>query len=225
MTGVAWDSVHMVYLLSEERMSTYITATDGDLDSAFELYAWNIELAAALQSATAMVEVVARNAIDHVLTSWSHVKYSSSDWFNLPVFDERTKKDITVARQRVHRSGSQVSHGKILAELSFGFWRFLTSKKYLTTLWTPAIYRAFPNGDKDIWTRQKQVTRLLGNMTFIRNRAAHLEPLFRRDVYRDMSEARALMSWIDHDALAWFNSTLKLDGVLQAKPAFLDSKS
>lgn len=81
MTGVAWDSVHMVYLLSEERMSTYIAATDGDLDSAFELYAWNIELAAALQSATAMVEVVARNAIEHVLTSWSHVKYSGSDWF------------------------------------------------------------------------------------------------------------------------------------------------
>lgn len=44
MTGVAWDSVHMVYLLSEERMSTYITATDGDLDSAFELYAWNNQL-------------------------------------------------------------------------------------------------------------------------------------------------------------------------------------
>lgn len=33
-------------------------------------YAWNIELAAALQGATAMVEVVTCNAIDQAFTSW-----------------------------------------------------------------------------------------------------------------------------------------------------------
>ena len=221
MTDKTWDSSHVVHLLSEERMATYISAADGDLDNAFALYAWNIELTAALQGATAMVEVVARNAIDHALTSWHQGKQPGGDWFNLPVFDERTRNDITVARARVCRSGSKSTHSKVLAELSFGFWRFLTSKKHLTTLWTPALYRAFPYGDKDIWTRQKQVTRLLGNMTFIRNRAAHLEPMFRRNVERDVEEARILMGWIDPQALAWFNDTLKLDEALAAKPEFL----
>ncbi|WP_308806391.1 hypothetical protein [Actinotignum urinale] len=97
-----WDSGHVVHLLSEKRMATYVTAADGDLDKAFEL-----------------------------------------------------------------------------------------------------------------------VARLLGNMTFVRNRAAHLKPMFRRDVERDVAEARALMAWIDPQALAWFNDTLKLDEVLAAKPAFL----
>ena len=221
MSTAGWDSGHVVHLLSEERMATYVTAADGDLDKAFELYAWNIQLATALQGATAMVEVVARNAIDHALTSWYNGKHPGGDWFNLPVFDERTRNDIAVALARVRRSGSKNTHSKVLAELPFGFWRFLTSKKYLTTLWTPALYRAFPYGDKDIWTRQKQVARLLGNMTFIRNRAAHLEPMFRRDVGRDVAEARALMGWIDPQALAWFNDTLKLDEVLASKPAFL----
>ncbi len=221
MSMAGWDSGHVVHLLSEERMATYVTAADGDLDKAFELYAWNIQFATALQGATAMVEVVARNAIDHALTSWYNGKHPGGDWFNLPVFDERTRNDIAVALARVRRSGSKNTHSKVLAELSFGFWRFLTSKKYLTTLWTPALYRAFPYGDKDIWTRQKQVARLLGNMTFIRNRAAHLEPMFRRDVERDVAEARALMGWIDPQALAWFNDTLKLDEVLASKPAFL----
>ena len=68
---------------------------------------------------------------------------------------------------------------------------------------------------------KKQVARLLGNMSFVRNRTAHLEPMFRRDVERDVAEARALMGWIDPQALAWFNDTLKLDEVLGAKPAFL----
>lgn len=53
MAGRAWDGSHVVHLLSEERMATYIKAADGDLDNAFELYAWNIQLATALQGATA----------------------------------------------------------------------------------------------------------------------------------------------------------------------------
>ncbi len=74
MAGMTWDSSHVVHLLSEERMATYISAADGDLDNAFALYAWNIELAAALQGATAMVEVVTRNAIDSALTAWYRQK-------------------------------------------------------------------------------------------------------------------------------------------------------
>ena len=101
MAGRAWDGSHVVHLLSEERMATYITAADGDLDNAFELYAWNIQLATALQGATAMVEVVARNAIDHALTAWHQGKHPGGDWFNLPVFDERTRNDIAAARARV----------------------------------------------------------------------------------------------------------------------------
>lgn len=55
MQNREWDRTIMVGLLSEKRLSTYLAATDGVLDSAFELYAWNIQLAGAMLSATAMV--------------------------------------------------------------------------------------------------------------------------------------------------------------------------
>lgn len=42
----------------------------------------------------------------------------------------------------------------------------------------------------------------MSNMTLIRNRAIHLEPMFLRNVARDVAEARALMGWIDSQALA-----------------------
>ena len=82
MAGQTWDSSYVVHLLSEERMATYVTAADGKLDNGFELYAWNIQLATALKGATAMMEVVVRNAIDHALTSWHHGIHPGGDWFN-----------------------------------------------------------------------------------------------------------------------------------------------
>lgn len=167
--GHTWDAEVMLRLLSKERMGTYLGATGGNLEAAFALYNRNIQLAAALQSMTAMVEVVARNAIDQALTEWNARKHPHTNWFDLDLLDERAQKDIATARQRVRRSGKSETHSKVLAELSFGFWRFLTSKRYLTSLWTPALQHAFPYGHKDIWTRQKQVAALLTDMNFIRN--------------------------------------------------------
>lgn len=109
----------------------------------------------------------------------------------------------------------------MVAELSFGSWRFLTTKKYSTTLWTSALHRAFPHGDTDIWTWRQQMSRLHGNMTFIRNHAAHLEPMFRRDVERDLAQAQTLMDGRDPHALAWLNDMAKLETVIASKPSFL----
>ena len=151
----------MVGLLSEKRLSTYLAATDGVLDTAFELYAWNTQLAGAM------------------LTP---------------------------------------NHDKIVAELSFGFWRFLTSRRYHASIWVPALHKAFSFGDSDLRKRQRETARLLGNMNFLRNRAAHLEPIFRRNIARDIAEARCLMRWVDPEALLWFDDTLRLDDVLKVKP-------
>lgn len=220
MAGRDWDRSRVLHLLSERRMETYIAAADGDLDNAFALYAWNIDLATALQGATAMVEVVVRNIIDRTLTAWMSGK-RRGDWFDLGILDEHAKADIATARARMRRSGGTIDHDRVVAELSFGFWRFLTTRRYHASLWVPTLHKAFPHGDSDLRVRQRQVACLLGKMTFIRNRAAHLEPMFHRNVERDVEDARMLMGWIDPQALAWFNDTLKLDDVLAAKPAFL----
>lgn len=213
-----WDRAIMVGLLSEKRLSTYLAATDGVLDTAFELYAWNTQLAGAMLSATAMVEVVVRNSIDRTLTAWNATRQGCDDWFALPALDSRAREDVAKARVRVERNGSTPNHDKIVAELSFGFWRFLTSRKYHASIWVPALHKAFSFGDSDLRKRQRETARLLGNMNFLRNRAAHLEPIFRRNIARDIAEARCLMRWVDPEALLWFDDTLRLDDVLTAKP-------
>lgn len=214
-----WDPYAVLRLLSVDRMAPYLQTCDDDLDRAFELYNWNIEAASALQGTCAMVEVVVRNSIDLALTEWVEQQSSDADWFDLAVLDSRAKVDISIARQRATRSAkNEVTHGKVLAELSFGFWRFLTSKRYLTSLWTPVLHKAFPLGHQDIWTRQKQVSSALTGLTIVRNRAAHLEPVFRRDLGKDLAQAELLMSWINPDATAWLLEATTLNRVIETKP-------
>lgn len=96
-------------------------------------------LALAVQGVTAMVEIVARNAIDRTLTAWCQEAYPSRDWFDLGMVDEQAKADISAARARVRRRGQSLDHDRVVAELSFGFWRFLTTRRYHASLWGASV--------------------------------------------------------------------------------------
>jgi len=63
--------------------------------------------------------------------------------------------------------------GKVVAELSFGFWRFLLARRYTASLW-PALRPGFPYlPSADRRELEAPVTRLHQ----LRNRVAHHEPL------------------------------------------------
>ena len=49
------------------------------------------------------------------------------------------------ARARATKGGGSERRGKVIAEFNFGFWRFLCSAGYLTSLWVPALCGAFPH--------------------------------------------------------------------------------
>ncbi|MFJ5222852.1 hypothetical protein [Streptomyces sp. NPDC088400] len=46
----------------------------------------------------------------------------------------KTRADIDKAHQRARRSAAATPRGKIIAELSFGFWRFLLARQYRASL-------------------------------------------------------------------------------------------
>ena len=58
--------------LSSERLKPYVTAAQGDLDRAAELYEWNAEVASAFHLVVGHFEVVLRNALHGQLTIWHH---------------------------------------------------------------------------------------------------------------------------------------------------------
>lgn len=206
-----WDDLRIRDHLSAERLSSYLRATRGDLSDALRLYEWNMLAAAAVIATTGMVEVIVRNALDARMVEWS-TALGQTSWFDVAPLDWRGRDDITKARWRATGRGRDPElHGKVLAELSFGFWRYLVSQRYYASLWVPALHRAFPGGSQDIRVRRAHVESHLANLTFVRNRAAHHEPIHRRKLLNDLGKAVELATWIDPDAGAWIvaNSTLR----------------
>ncbi len=122
------------------------------------------------------------------------------------------------ATQRAGAGHRQPTHGRIVAELSFGFWRFLLSRRYLTTLWIPALQNAFPNTDLDANSLQRSIENDDQQLHFLRNRAAHHEPLLRRDLHDDLERARRVMTCISPVARNWLDERQLISDVVAQRP-------
>jgi hypothetical protein len=191
-------------LITAERLTSYLGATEGNLQSAIALYDWNTLASAAVLATTAMVEVVVRNSLDRSLLTWAARRHDGRDWLDVAPLDGLGREDIRKARDRATRlEPYRAIRGKVIAELSFGFWRYLIASRYLTALWIPGGHAAFSFGPRDLRTRRAEVERRMKNQLLVRNRAAHHEPIHRRDLMRDFDDAVTLMSWVHPEAAAW----------------------
>lgn len=117
-------------------------------------YFWNMRLCESLMPTLHAVEVVLRNAIHDALTA----RFGSALWFDEAGLLMSAERD-QLANARRHGNhdiearglSASLLPGKIVAELSFGFWVALLSDRYQQVIWQPdgyALFRAaFPFGD------------------------------------------------------------------------------
>lgn len=77
-----------------------------------------------------------------------------------------------IASQR--QSILNVSHGQILAQTSFSFWKRLYSHDYEIEMWKPSIKKVFPNKK----LKRGVVAKNLETIYTARNRVAHHEPVY-----------------------------------------------
>lgn len=212
------DAAVIRALLTPERLRSF-TKGCPDLVDALDLYEWNMRASSSVMELTGMVEVITRNALDHELTAWAAERHPGLDWFGSIPVDTQGRADIAKARARATRNGRRPEvHGRVIAELTLGFWRYLVESRYLTTLWTPALHRAFPHGHRDLLTRQRQVRQHFQQLHFVRNRAAHHEPIHARDLSRDHELAIELLQWVSPEAGTWALRVSDLPAVLAARP-------
>lgn len=67
-----------------------------------------------------------------------------------------------------------VSHGQVVSQTTFHFWKRLFSPEYSSSLWKPSIKKVFPNKN----LKRSDVSRSLEKVYAIRNRVAHHEPVY-----------------------------------------------
>ncbi len=201
--------------LSADRLSTYVRAQGGDLDAAIALYRWNSEVGAAFWESLGHVEVVLRNALSARMAGRHARAGRPMTWLDDPAhdLDRRAIEDIAAARRRVRAKGKRLSQGQVVAELSFGFWRFLVAKRYMH-LW-PDLASAFPFApDRRLATVEGPVARL---HTF-RNRLAHHERVWNQplaDLYGDMT---VLLGFVDPVIRDWVGASSRVRATLARRP-------
>ena len=148
-----------------------------------------------------------RNAMHRCLAE----QYGSS-WYDNPNagLDRGALDRVTGARSELARAGYGNEASRVVAALSFGFWVSLTGSggrlvsgpkaNYEMTLWRPALRRAFPHREK---LTRKQAHGPLNDLRTLRNRIAHHEPIFVRDLARDHKRVLDVTGWISPETATW----------------------
>ena len=166
-------------LLSRDRLQPYLAATRGDQAAAIQLYGWNSQVSAAFYESLHYLEIGLRNAMDQQLTSWAAAIGAAQPWYVDPAvpLTPPTRRKIAEARDFATRGAITEIHGKVIAELTLGFWWTLLSGKYNRRLWQPCLTHAF-----DSPVRRERLHSSLYELRLLRNRIAHHEPIHNRDL-------------------------------------------
>lgn len=203
-------------LLSPERLGSY-EAVMGTPEGAVLLYEWNLAVSAALFETLGAVEVIVRNAFHRELAARHAARGGRGRWYEARWLDPKGRQDVDKARERATRGNRPELAGKVIAELSFGFWRYLATRRYQTTAW-PALRQAFPRHPGASGGFRGDVDDRMQRIHTLRNRIAHHEPVFRRNLEHDHRDMLTIVGWISTDAQTWVASLSRFDEVLAVRP-------
>ena len=206
-------------LAGAARFAPYLREAHGDIDRARELYLWAADLAGALFSTIAFVEVGLRNSMDRKLRAWNDQQGPEyrMDWAlgkgAAPLlYDLVTHKSLAVAqnfaseqsrlRPKTHpRRLAAVTHDDVVSHFMFGTWVYLikprvwNQSQQCQQLWQECLSDAFPYADPSDSGRERLASQL-DRVRKLRNRVAHHENLLSVDVrwrLRDMLGILALL--------------------------------
>ncbi|MBD7917989.1 hypothetical protein H9657_06815 [Cellulomonas sp. Sa3CUA2] len=212
------DPVAICRTLSRARSATYLRAAAQDQAAAVDLYGWNARVSAALILPAHFAEVSVRNAVDDALSSVYGERWPWSDGFyrTLPAPGGRVYKprdDLAANRARYGTTG------KVVADLKFVFWQTMFTARHDGRLWSRNIVRSFPNaGQIDPKALRGRIYDDLEVVRRLRNRLAHHEPVFARDLADDL---RRMLELVDLRCTAtgvWLRDMEDVTALLRRRP-------
>lgn len=178
--------------LTHVRLTKYLHFAKQNTQKAMLLYVMNSRLAGTFMTDLHYVEVALRNKFDAELTN------TFGNWLWNPTFlnllSAKHKGVIDKAKRDAARNlppHTTPLPGKVVAELTFGFWHMLTDRRYEHTLWVPCLHKAFPRRPAP---RRSDFNRQLEELRHLRNRIAHHEPIFHTNLVENHTQIIEVLS-------------------------------
>jgi hypothetical protein len=192
--------------ITQERLTRYLDAAGQDLSKALELYECNVQLSEALYGLLHGLEVTVRNAAHHALTA----SYGTPTWYDTAPLTAYWQDQLDKVKAKPGVAGKP---GKVVAELTFGFWIELLSKPHHNELWmSRRLRRAFPNT-----THQRHaIHQRLKTVQLLRNRISHHErvlttaqALYTGAGVISLPEILECVDWICRDTAEWIKTQFR----------------
>jgi hypothetical protein len=206
-------------LFGRPRFIGYLQHCGGSEQAALELYRWNNAISAALWEVIGYLEIALRNALAAKMSDRHRRLRRRGSWLDDPLreLDPHSRDDILKARARVVRKSKPASDGQTIAELGFGFWRYLLVRRYSSNLW-PDLAGAFPHApDRARETVELPVVRL----NDFRNRLAHHERVWTTPLRELHTEMILLLAYMDEDLSRWVADQSRVEELLSSCPQLL----
>lgn len=173
----------------------------------YGLYCWNDSVSQCLQSLLSIVEITLRNSLSREFARAHIIQQQPQNlhWYECIVIHPKSKEKIeNVTHMRRGRRKipkfPAPTHNDVVAGLSFGFWKHLLDvRNYLNGSAVPIgdiLTQSFPNHPQSIptfWARQRNQDPLFSRLDLlsdIRNRIAHLEPVWKFGVLHHETRMR-----------------------------------
>lgn len=208
--------------LSVARMETFKNAVGNSTRrdaAALDLYAWNAQVSSALLMPLHVCEVVIRNAVSEALETVYGQRWPWSPGFERslpsPYRGYNARRDLQSARRAAPTTG------KVIPELKFVFWQKMFTSRYDRRIWAAQRASLFPNLDSStsVAVFRGTVYDSLDQVRALRNRVAHHEPVFSRNLADDLQVITELVRFRSGPTAQWMASYEKATEAIGAKPA------
>ena len=179
--------------ISPERLRTYLILASSDRRDALRLYVRNAALGGAFHGPLQTLEVTLRNAMNDAMTE-AHGR----DWLSGILLRPAQQEAVRAAKATLTRKRRPLETGRIVAELSLGFWTALLAKGYDASLWRPTLYACFAPPPA-----RGSLHGELNRLRKLRNRIVHHEPILQRDLHADHDKILWILKMISPETAAW----------------------
>lgn len=202
--------------LSSVRLSTFEQATKA-LPEALELYQWNMQISAAFLPCLQVCEVVIRNSVSYVLTLRHGNRWAWERGFigTLP----NPTKGYNQRHALAKATQGTTDINNVIPELNFAFWQMMFTSRHDTQLWLPYLSQIFPNAPiTNVSQFRNEIYKELEIIRSLRNRIAHHEPIFKRNLQQDYERIIKIIQYQSVDTANWLSQSQMVTSLLANKP-------
>ena len=191
--------------LSEARLARYLVGAQGSYSLALDAYTDDLKALCEITAWINVFEVALRSAMTKKLESI--LAPGAGEWFqNIEILLMTSGKEaLSIARKRVAQSGAELTAANITAALSLGFWVNLLARNYETSLWTPALHKAFPNLRRP---NRQVVHSRLSEICRLRNHFAHQGLITVDELATCRAQIMEVVYWISADGHNWAQASV-----------------